>query len=177
MKIIKPFILSFFIFIITGIVFGQQDRNSSRSIETSVSYNYLENIQFDCLLLYGLKQHEPFIGIGIPLNKNHVSNYGVSAGYKFYPNKKTSDFDLFFMFLLRATSRKLYSNSSSNGFSLHNLVGYGFTININDKVCVKHHLAAGIENSWFKGYDAFNDLSLEINIGIGFKLFSVKPKE
>ena len=173
----KPFILLLFLILITGIVFGQKDRIKSVSIENSASYNYLEDIQFDCLLLYGLKQHEPFIGIGIPLNNNHVSNYGVSAGYKFYPNKKMSDFDLFFMYLLRANSRKLYSNSVSNGFSLHNLVGYGFNVNLNEKVFVKHHLAAGIEKSWFKGYDAFNDLSLEINIGIGFNLFSVRPKE
>jgi len=154
--------------------FGQIPRQKSCGVEASVSYNYLEDLKIHFQYFYSFKQHEPFIGIEFPISSDPISNYGVNTGYKFFPNKNKQVFDLYFLYLLQATSRKLYSNSTINGFSLNNLVGYGFNIHIGNTFFLKHYIAAGIENSWFGDHGNFSDLSLIGCLGIGLK---IKPKK
>ncbi len=156
---------------------GQNTRINSIGTEASVSYNYLEDLKLHILFTLTKKQHEPFIGLEFPVSSDHISNYGLNAGYKFYPNKNRQNFDFFFIYLMQAESRKLYSTSTINGFSLHNLIGYGFNIYFNDKIFLKHHIAAGIENSWFTDYGNFTDLSLMVNLGIGIKIKTLKARE
>ncbi len=71
----------------------------------------------------------------------------------------------------------MYSNSTVNGFSLHNLLGYGFNIYFNENIFLPHHIAAGVENAWFSDYGNFTDFSLVINLGIGIKIKTLKTKE
>lgn len=119
----------------------------------------------------------PFLGMEFPINSDPIATYGLNAGYKFFPNRNKQKFDFFFLYLILADSRKLYSTSTVNGFSLHNLVGYGFNISFNEQVYLVHHIAAGIENAWFSDYGNFTDLSLSIGLGVGIKLKTLKTKE
>lgn len=165
---------------------GQDAYIKSTGVEVSFSYNYLEDLKLHLLFSLSKKQsladinvprpqHEPFIGLELPLGSENISNFGLNAGYKFYPNKNKQNFDLFFLYLMQAGSRKLYHTSTVNGFSLHNLIGYGFNIYFNNKIFLKHHIAAGIENAWFADYGNFMDFSLVINLGIGMKITTLKP--
>ncbi|MCD4683285.1 MAG: hypothetical protein K8R86_08400 [Bacteroidales bacterium] len=160
-----------------GINFGQSPRQKSSGVEASVSYDYLEDLKIHFQFFYSFKKHEPFIGIEFPISSDPISNYGLNAGYKFYPNKNRQTFDLYFLYLLQATSRKLYSSSTINGFSLHNLLGYGFNIYIGNTIFVKHYIAAGIENSWFGAQGNFSDLSLIGSLGIGLKIKPIKSSK
>lgn len=165
-------IVSIFVFLLfdpfSG--FGQNQRSNSYGVESSVSYNYLEDLKIHFQFLYSLKKHEPFIGIEFPVNTNPTSNYGFNIGYRFYPNQYRQLFDLYFHYLLQATSRKLYSSSTINGFSLHNLAGYGFKVRLGDSILLNHYLAVGLENSWFGENGSFTDLSLMASLGISFKI-------
>ena len=154
---------------------AQNIRPRSLETEATVSYNYLEDLKVHFLFSYTLKQHEPFIGLEFPANSDNISNFGFNAGYRFFPNKKRQTFDLFFIYLMQGGSRKMYSNSTVTGFSLHNLLGYGFNIHFNDNIYLTHHIAAGIENSWFGDKGSFSDFSLVINLGIGIKIKNLKP--
>jgi hypothetical protein len=156
------------------VLLGQNEREKSSAIDGSLSYNYLEDLKFHLQFAYTFKQHEPFLGLEFPVSSNPDSNFGFNAGYKFYPNKQQQKFDFFFIYLMQAESRKLYSNSTINGFSLHNLLGYGFNIYFNESLFLKHHLAAGVENAWFGKHGKFTDFSLMINIGIGLKINTPK---
>jgi hypothetical protein len=158
------------IILVPRFLFGQNERGKSTAIDASFSYNYLEDLKLHFQFAYTLKQHEPFFGLEFPVNSSPVSNFGFNAGYKFYPNKQQQKFDFFFIYLMQAESRKLYSNSTVNGFSLHNLLGYGFNIYFNERLFLKHHLAAGVENAWFGNHGNFTDFSLIISIGIGIKI-------
>ena len=126
---------------------------------------------------YAFKRHEPFIGFEFAVNSNPVSNYGLDLGYRYYPNRDLSGFDLFFTYLMQANSRKLYSNSTTNGFSLHNVAGYGFNVYLTSGLYIKHFLAAGIENSWFGEDGSFSDFSLIISLGIGLRINKPSLKE
>ena len=171
----KVIFYHFIIFIIVpSLLTGQNTRIKSTGIEASVSYNYLEDLKLHILLTLTKKQHEPFIGLEFPVGTGHISNYGLNAGYKFFPNKSRQNFDFFFIYLLQAESRKLYSNSTIDGFSLHNLIGYGFNVYLNDKIYIKHHIAAGIESAWFNDYGNFTDFSLMINLGVGIRIKTQK---
>jgi len=164
----SPIKLLFAIFLfLPTINFSQTPRQKSSGVEANVSYNYLEDIKIQFLYYYSFKKHEYFIGIEFPISSDPISYYGFNAGYKFHPNKNRQTFDLYFIYLLQATSRKLYSTSTINGFSLHNLFGYGFKIYIGKAIFVNHYIAAGIENSWFGTYGKFYDLSLVGSLGIG----------
>ncbi len=154
---------------------GQNIRNKSLNTETSISYNYLEDLKVHFMFLYTVKQHEPFIGLEFPVNSEHISNFGFNAGYRFFPNKNRQTFDLFFIYLIQGNSRKMYSNSTITGFSLHNMLGYGFKIYFNDNICLTHHIAAGIEKSWFGGEGDFYDFSLVINLGINIRIKTLNP--
>ncbi|MCD4696829.1 MAG: hypothetical protein K8S16_11385 [Bacteroidales bacterium] len=156
---------------------GQSMRIKSTGVETCISYNYLEDLKLHFLFTVIKKQHAPFIGLEFPVNSSHISNFGIDIGYKFYPNRNQPKFDVFFLYLMQANSRKLYSTSVTNGFSLHNLIGYGFNIYFNDKIYLKHHIAAGIEKSWFEDYGNFTDLSIIVSFGVGLKIKTIKPKE
>ena len=149
---------------------GQNERDISTAVDASFSYNYLEDLKFHVLFSYTLKQHEPFFGLEVPVSSNPVSNFGLNVGYRFYPNKTRQNFDFFFIYLMQAESRKLYSSSTVSGFSLHNLIGYGFNVYFNDKIFLKHHIAAGIENAHFGSRGNFTDFSLMIYLGIGMKI-------
>lgn len=171
----KVIFYHFIMFIIVpSLLTGQNTRIKSTGIEASVSYNYLEDLKLHILFTLTKKQHEPFIGLEFPVGTGHISNYGLNAGYKFFPNKSRQNFDFFFIYLLQAESRKLYSNSTIDGFSLHNLIGYGFNVYINDKIYIKHHIAAGIESAWFNDYGNFTDFSLMINLGVGIRIKTQK---
>ena len=153
---------------------AQNKRPRSLETEATASYNYLEDLKVHFLFSYTLKQHEPFIGLEFPVNSDNISNFGFNAGYRFFPNKKRQTFDLFFIYLMQGGSRKMYSNSTSTGFSLHNLIGYGFNIHFSDIIYLTHHIAAGIENSWFGDKGSFSDFSLIINLGIGIRIKNLK---
>lgn len=153
---------------------GQSERNRSFGVNSTVSYNYLEDVKVHFVFLYTLRQHEPFIGLEFPVSSSNISNFGFNAGYKFFPNKKRQTFDLFFIYIMQGYSRKMYSNSTVNGFSLCNLIGYGFNISFNNSLYLTHHIAAGIENSWFGEKGSFYDFSLTINLGIGIKIKNLK---
>jgi hypothetical protein len=155
-------------------LFGQNERGKSTAIDASLSYNYLEDLKFHLQFAYTFNQHEPFLGLEFPVSSNPISNFGFNAGYKFYPNKQQQNFDFFFIYLMQAESRKLYSKSTVNGFSLHNLLGYGFNMYFNDRLFLKHHLAAGVENAWFGNHGKFMDFSLMINVGIGLRINTPK---
>ncbi|OQX74405.1 MAG: hypothetical protein B6D61_11630 [Bacteroidetes bacterium 4484_249] len=171
----KVIFYHFIMFIIVpSLLTGQNTRIKSTGIEASVSYNYLEDLKLHILFTLTKKQHEPFIGLEFPVGTGHISNYGLNAGYKFFPNKSRQNFDFFFIYLLQAESRKLYSNSTIDGFSLHNLIGYGFNVYLNDKIYIKHHIAAGIESAWFNDYGNFTDFSLMINLGVGIRIKTQK---
>ena len=171
----KVIFYHFIMFIIVpSLLTGQNTRIKSTGIEASVSYNYLEDLKLHILFTLTKKQHEPFIGLEFPVGTGHISNYGLNAGYKFFPNKSRQNFDFFFIYLLQAESRKLYSNSTIDGFSLHNLIGYGFNVYLNDKIYIKHHIAAGIESAWFNDYGDFTDFSLMINLGVGIRIKTQK---
>ncbi|MEZ5199018.1 MAG: hypothetical protein R2764_22345 [Bacteroidales bacterium] len=157
--------------------FGQDAREKSLGIEASASYDYLEDIKLHFLLSYSVKQHMPFVGFEFPISDDPVTNFGFNVGYKFFPNKNKQRFDFFFLYLLQAGSRKLYAASTVNGFSLHNLMGYGFNIHFSDKIYLVHHMAAGIENAWFNDYGSFSDLSLSFNLGFGIKIKTSKAGE
>ncbi len=161
--------------IIPLLVSAQNMRIRSLTTEATVSYNYLEDLKVHFLFLYTIKQHEPFIGVEFPVTREHISNFGFNAGYRFFPNKNRQTFDLFFIYMMQGGSRKMYSNSTVTGFSLHNLLGYGFNIHFNDNIYLTHHIAAGIENSWFGDKGSFSDFSLVINLGIGIKIKNLKP--
>lgn len=164
-------LLSFaYVLLFPSAIRGQNERTNSLGLDANFSYNYLEDLKFHVQFARTFKQHEPFFGLELPLSSNPVSNFGFNAGYKFYPNKQQQNFDFFFIYLMQGESRKLYSNSTINGFSLHNLLGYGFNIYFNDRLFLKHYLAAGIENAWFRNHGDFTDFSLMINIGVGLKL-------
>jgi hypothetical protein len=154
---------------------GQSTRNKSIGTNATISYNYLEDLKVHFLFLYTIKQHEPFVGLEFPVTREHISNLGFNAGYRFFPNKNRQTFDLFFIYMMQGGSRKMYSNSTVTGFSLHNLLGYGFNIRFNDNIYLTHHIAAGIENSWFGDKGSFSDFSLVINLGIGIKIKNLKP--
>jgi len=154
---------------------GQSTRNKSIGTNATISYNYLEDPKVHFLFLYTIKQHEPFVGLEFPVTREHISNFGFNAGYRFFPNKNRQTFDLFFIYMMQGSSRKMYSNSTVTGFSLHNLLGYGFNIRFNDNIYLTHHIAAGIENSWFGDKGSFSDFSLVINLGIGIKIKNLKP--
>ena len=149
---------------------GQSTRNKSISTNATISYNYLEDIKVHFLFSYTFKRHEPFVGLEFPVSSNHISNFGFNAGYRFFPNKNRQNFDLFFIYLIQGGSRKMYSNSTVNGFSLQNLIGYGFNIYFNNNIYLTHHIAAGVENAWLGEYGKFTDFSLMINLGIGLKI-------
>ncbi len=153
-----------------GLVSGQQDRIKEIKSEVAASYNYLEEINLHLTCNFALKRHEPFIGFVFPVSSNHTTNYGINAGYKFYPNKIKQVFDLYFIYLMQANSRNLYSNSTITGFSLHNLLGYGFNIYFTDNLYLTQQIAAGVEKSWFGNQGNFTDLSLIIKLGIGLKI-------
>jgi hypothetical protein len=119
----------------------------------------------------------PFAGLEFPVSSDPIANYGVTAGYKFFPNRNRQKLDFFFLYVLEADSRKLYSKSTENGFSLQNLIGYGFNFYFNDKIYLVHHLAVGIENSWFPEHESFSDLSISFNLGFGIKLKSIKKSQ
>ena len=153
-----------------GLVSGQQIRTQEIKTEATASYNYLEEFKIHFTCNFAFKKHEPFIGFEFPVSSNHITNYGVNTGYKFYPNKFKQVFDLYFIYLIQANSRNLYSNSTIRGFSLHNMLGYGFNICFNDNLFLNHQIAAGIEKSWFGDYGNFTDLSLMIKLGVGLKI-------
>jgi hypothetical protein len=156
---------------------GQNARPSGYGIESSISYNYLEDLKIHFQVFYTVKKHEPFIGMEFPINSSPISNYGFNLGYRFYPNKNRQTVDFFFLYLMEGTSRKLYSNSIVNGFSLHNLLGYGLDIYMAENFLLKHFIAAGIENSWYGNEGSFSDLSLIIGLGVGFKIKKMKPEQ
>ena len=156
-----------------GLLSGQQIRTKEIKSEAAISYNYLEEFNLYFTGYFTFKKHEPFIGFEFPVSSNHVTNYGINVGYKFYPNKIRQVFDLYFVYLIQADSRNLYSNSTISGFSLHNLMGYGFNIYFNDILFVNHQIAAGIEKSCFGNEGSFTDLSLLIKIGIGLKIKTI----
>ncbi|MCD4732036.1 MAG: hypothetical protein K8R74_15625, partial [Bacteroidales bacterium] len=68
-------------------------------------------------------------------------------------------------------------NSTIRGFSLHNLLGYGFNIYFNDNLFLNHQIAAGIEKSWFGDYGNFTDLSLMIKLGLGIKIKTMRSEK
>lgn len=172
-----------FIFLLTGMIFillftpeflsGQQIRTKEIKSEAGISYNYLEEFTLHLTGYFGLKKHEPFLGFEFPVSSNHITNYGINIGYKFYPNKSKQAFDLYFVYSMLANSRKMYSNATINGFSLHNLLGYGFNIYINDDLFLNHQILAGIEKSWFSNEGSFTDLSIMIKLGIGIKIKTI----
>ncbi len=176
-----------FIFLLGGMIYtllcspdlvsGQQIRAKEIKSEVTASYNYLEEFNIHLTCNFTLKKHEPFIGFLFPISSNHITNYGISTGYKFYPNKFKPVFDLYFIYLMQANSRNLYSNSTIRGFSLHNLLGYGFNIYFNDNLFLNQQIAAGIEKSWFSDYGNFTDLSLMIKLGIGLKIKTMGSKK
>ncbi len=171
----KVILFLFTVFVIVPLFLsGQNERIKSTAVDASLSYNYLEDLKFHLQFSYAFKQHEPFFGFEFPVGSDPVSNFGLNAGYKFYPNKQKQNFDFFFIYLMQAESRKLYSTSTVSGFSLHNLLGYGFNIFLNDKIFLKHYLAAGIESAWFGDHGNFTDFSLMINLGIGMKIKTQK---
>jgi hypothetical protein len=55
------------------------------------------------------------------------------------------------------------------------MLGYGFKIYFNDNICLTHHIAAGIEKSWFGGEGDFYDFSLVINLGINIRIKTLNP--
>ena len=171
-KILVVVLIFVFLFFDPFSGFGQNQRNNSYGVESSLSYNYLEDLKFHFQFCYSLKKHEPFIGIEFPVNSNPTSNYGFNIGYRFYPNQYRQTFDFYFHYLLQANSRKLYSNSTINGFSLHNSAGYGFKVQLGNSIFLNHYIAVGIENSWFGENGSFTDLSLMASLGIGFKIKS-----
>lgn len=156
---------------------GQTSRQNGYGIESSISYNYLEDLKIHFQVFYSVKRHEPFIGMEFPANSNPISSYGFNLGYRFFPNKNRQTFDFFFLYLVEGTSRKLYSNSTINGFSLHNLLGYGFNVYLGETFMLKHFIAGGVENSWFGDNGNFTDLSLMIGLGIGIKIKKTKPEQ
>mgnify|MGYP006305476305 CR=1 FL=1 len=153
-----------------GILAGQAIRTNNVSIQTPVTYDYLQDVKVHFLASYSFGRHAPFAGISFPVNDSPMANYGFSAGYKFFPNKLKQTFDFYFLYLLQGDSRKLYSNSDVKGFSLQNRLGYGFNVYLNDRLYIVHHVAAGIENAWFAGYEVFTDVSLTAGLGIGVKI-------
>jgi hypothetical protein len=150
--------------------FGQNTRQIGVGFESSISYNYLEDLKVHFQSFYTIKKHEPFVGMEFPINSNPISNFGFNLGYRFFPNKNRQTFDFYFLYLMEGTSRKLYSHSTVNGFSLHNLLGYGFNIYLSELILLKHFIAGGIENSWFGDNGNFRDLSLIIGLGVGIKI-------
>jgi hypothetical protein len=156
---------------------GQIPRQKGYGIESSISYNYLEDLKIHFQGFYTINKHEPFAGIEFPINSNPISNYGFNLGYRFFPNQNQQTFDFYFLYLMEGTSRKLYSNSTVNGFSLHNLLGYGFNVCLSDVFLLKHFIAGGIENSWFGEDGNFSDLSLMIGLGIGIKIKKTKADQ
>ncbi|MCB2219072.1 MAG: hypothetical protein KQI35_01665 [Bacteroidetes bacterium] len=156
---------------------SQDERSAPIGIETSASYDYLQDVKLHFLISYTIRQHMPFAGLEFPVSLDPIANFGVTAGYKFFPNRNRQKFDFFFLYLIEADSRKLYSKSTENGFSLQNLIGYGLNIYFNDQIYLVHHLAAGIENAWFRGHESFSDLSLSFNLGFGIKLKSIKKRQ
>ncbi len=176
-KILVVVLIFVFLFFDPFSGFGQNQRSNSYGVESSLSYNYLEDLKLHFQFCYSLKKHEPFIGIEFPVNSNPTSNYGFNIGYRFYPNQYMQTFDLYFHYLLEANSRKLYSNSTINGFSLHNLAGYGFKVRLGDSLFLNHYIAVGIENSWFGENGSYTDLGLMASLGIGFKIRSKRNSE
>ena len=168
--IINTGVMIFFLCCTVGSVAGQQIRTKEIKSEADVSYNYLEEFKIHLTCNFAIKKHEPFIGFEFPVSSSHITNYGINSGYKFYPNKFKQVFDLYFIYLIQASSRNLYSNSTVRGFSLHNLLGYGFNVYFNDNLFLNHQIVAGIEKSWFRGYGNFTDMSLMIKLGIGLKI-------
>jgi len=158
--------------LLTGSVSGQTGRKNTLALESKVSFDYLEDTKLQVLVGSRWGQHAPFAGMEFPVNSSPVANFGFDAGYKFFPNKNPQNFDFFFIYMIKAISRKLYPASTTNGFSLHNLVGYGFDVHFSDRIWLIHHLAAGIENAWFKDYGNFADLSISACLGIGIKIKS-----
>jgi len=150
--------------------FGQNPGSRYPTAEMSFSYDYLEDFQSHFILSYTFNRHEPFIGFQFPINSNPVNNFGGSLGYKFYPNENRPAFDVFFLYMMQANSRKLHSTSTFKGFSLHNLVGYGFNIRLHNLIYLNHHVAAGFEHSWFGGEGNFTDISLQVNLGVCVRL-------
>ncbi len=171
----SAFVTIFFLFTVFPFsLAGQNTRRNYLTTEATISYNYLEDVKVHFLFTYKIKRHNPFIGLEFPVNSAPVSNFGFNAGYKFFPNKNRQTFDLFFIYIIEGCSRKMYYNSTITGFSLHNLIGYGFNVNFNDNLYLTHHIAAGIENSWFGESGGFSDFSLVINLGIGIKIKTLK---
>ncbi|NOX48696.1 MAG: hypothetical protein GXO89_17140 [Chlorobi bacterium] len=164
----KPLLFLSMLFTLVPLsLFGQNERGKSIALDASFSYNYLEDLKFHIQFAHTFKRHEPFFGLEFPIGSSPVSNFGFNAGYRFYPNRQKQNFDFFFIYLMQGESRKLYSKSTVNGFSLHNLLGYGFNIYLTDKLFLKHHIVAGVENAWFGNHGKFTDFSLMINFGIG----------
>lgn len=151
---------------------GQINSRNAISFESKISFDYLEDTKLQVLVGSRWGQNAPFAGMEFPVNSGPVANFGFDAGYKFFPNKNPQNFDFFFIYIIKAVSRKLYPASTTNGFSLQNLVGYGFNVHFRDRIWLIHHLAAGIENARFKGYGNFADLSLSACLGIGIKIKS-----
>jgi hypothetical protein len=178
-----PATLSKMILIVSGMCMlfpgktsGQGFRDRSFNVEAPVSYDYLQDAKLHLWLTYQLGRHMPFAGFSFTVNDDPVANYGFVAGYKFFPNKQSQAFDLYFIYLLQGDSRKLYAASDVNGISLQNQLGYGFNIHLNEKLYLVHYLAAGIENAWFTGYDAFSDLSISAALGFAFRIVK-QPRE
>lgn len=170
----KSIFLIFFL-CFSSILFAQESRHNNINIEISPSVNNQEDIILNLSFNFVRKQHEFFLGPKFPLSGKSNTIIGLNLGYKFFPNKVKTKFDMFFHYNIQVVNRKLYYNSSKKGFALYNIIGYGFNFNFNKNMYLTHSLGIGIENSWFKDYDIFTDIAALFKLGIGYKL-KVKKK-
>ena len=166
----KIIYISFILYLLPLINNGQDIRNKTTGFEVSLSYNYLEEFKAHFLFNITKRKHEFFIGPEFPFTGNCCSLFGMDLGYKFYPNKSKSVFDLFFQYRLQAIYRKLYSRSTEKGFSVHNTLGYGFNVFLSNKLFLTHSFGLGIEKSWFRKSGNFTDFSLFIKLGVGINI-------
>ncbi|MCD4736767.1 MAG: hypothetical protein K8R53_12045 [Bacteroidales bacterium] len=157
------------LFVIVSFCRTQDIRENLPGAEILFSYNYLEEMQLHLRGTCNLERHYLIAGISFPVFSEAVTIYGLETEYRFFPNRNIPLFDMFFMYRFQYFRRKLLPGSALKGNSIHNTVGYGFRIRLYSELFLLHNVGAGVEKSWFNSGN-FTDLSLHINVGIGFNI-------
>ncbi|MBN3034758.1 MAG: hypothetical protein JW861_04175 [Bacteroidales bacterium] len=149
---------------------GYPQNSPTHHAEVLGSYLYIEETDLSLQWSFRFDRHSVQTGPMFPIFGNHSTILGWNVLYRFYPNKIRPAFDLFFQYQAIPVRRKLFSQSTEKGFSLHQLLGYGFGIRLCKGLYFVHSIMAGLEKGWFKGYRSLTDPSILLSAGIGFDI-------
>ncbi|MBN1338340.1 MAG: hypothetical protein JXA03_03405 [Bacteroidales bacterium] len=129
----------------------------------SLSYPGYVGLETHGAVRYG--RHLISAGPGFPLNGINPQLFEMGVRYRFFLNRDPASVDVFVQYGFIFQRRKEHQESVQKGNSIHNRLGYGFTIKISRSIKLIHSLSGGMSNTWFSG-EKMKDISVSADAGI-----------